>query len=353
MNVFTHGLAAAAVARIVVPRATLGAWAVIIGAGTVADVDGLSAIFGPSAYLSWNRTFAHSLLASLAMAAVLTAVYVLLARRTAAPTAPACAGRRDMGSIAGARISTGALFVTALVASWLHLAMDACQAEGTMLLWPVSSRRIAADWLPGVDPWIIAILIVAILLPELLHLVSAEIGARDKSPRGRLGAIIGFAFVMFYVGVRATLHSNMIDEMQERSYQGESPRRVAAFPESASLFTWHGIVETSKALHELTVNAMPGASFDPENSVVLFKPESSAVLDRTRDSDAGKKFLSVARFPKATVEKTPDGFEVQLRDLRYAAAGEKWREIAVLARTDANGKLVDDALVWARNMQHR
>jgi LexA-binding, inner membrane-associated putative hydrolase len=271
----------------------------------------------------------------LVAALVLTVVYLLLTR-----TAPL-------------RVSGAALFATALLAGWVHLAMDACAWEGMTLLWPFSSRRIAADWLANVDPWIIAVFIAAILLPELFRLVSDEIGAKDKSPRGRLGAIVGFVFVILYVGVRATYHSNVLDEMQARTYRGESPRRAAAFPESASLFSWHGIVETSSALHELNVNAAPGGSFDPESGVTLFKPEASPMLDRARDSDAAKKFLSVARFPKATVEKTSTGFEVQLRDLRYAATVETRREIAVLVKLDSNGNLVDDSLVWARDLHRR
>ena len=350
MDVFTNALAALAVARLVLPRPSLVAWALILIAGTMADIDALSALFGPSAYVTWHRTYAHSLLASLMMA-FLTLVFVLLGRRAVATKATVESSRH--GRSGSAQLPAVVLFVAALAAAWLHLSMDSCQPDGAMLFWPLSSRRIAADWLANVDPWIMAILIAAILLPELLRLVSAEIGSRDTSPRGRLGAIIGLVLVMLYVGVRATLHSNVVGQMQERGYHGESPRRVAAFPESTSLLTWHGIVETSSALHEMTVNATPGAAFDPENSIALFKPENSPMLDQAQNSDAGKKFLSVARFPKATVEKTSDGFEVQLRDLRYAASGETSREIAMLVRTDANGKLLDEALIWARDLRRR
>lgn len=335
MDVFTHALASLALIRAALPRAPRAAWAVILVAGTIADLDALSAVFGPSAYLTWHHTYTHSLVASLVAVALLTITYVLLTRRSAP-----------------LRISAAALFAIALLAAWLHLAMDACQSEGVALFWPFSSRQIAADWLANVDPWIIAVLLAAILLPELLRLVSDEIGAKDKSPRGRLGAIIGFVFVILYVGVRVTFHSNVLAAMQARTYRGESPRRAAAFPEPASIFTWHGIVETDSALHELVVNAAPGASFDAENGVTLFKPESSPVLDRARDSDAAKRFLGVARFPKATVEKTSAGFEVQLRDLRYAAASETRREIAVLVKIDAGGRVAGDALVWARDL-HR
>ena len=336
MDVATHALASAALARIVLPRAPRVAWAVIIAAGTIADLDELSAIPGPSAYLAWHRTYTHSLVESLIVGAVLTIAYLFLSR-TPAPL----------------RLSPARLFATLLLAGWLHLAMDACQSEGITLFWPFSARRIAADWLANVDPWIITILIAAILLPELLRLVSDEIGAKDKRPRGRIGAIIGLALIILYIGLRANFHSTALAAMQARTYRGESPRRAAAFPELASLITWHGIVETDSALHELTVNAAPGSSFDPEASVTLFKPEPSPMLEQARDSDAAKKFLSVARFPKATIEKTPDGYVVELRDLRYAAAGETRREIAVRVTIDPNGKLADDALVWARDLHRR
>jgi membrane-bound metal-dependent hydrolase YbcI (DUF457 family) len=336
MDIFMHTLAALALARAILPRAPRMAWAIIVIAGTISDVDGLSGSFGPPSYLAWHHTYTHSLMASLVAAAVLTILYVVSTARSAAH-----------------RISAVALFLTALLAAWLHLAMDACQSEGVTLFWPFSTRRTALDWLAAVDPWIIAILIGAVLLPELLRLVSDEIGAKDKSPRGRLGAILGLVAVILYVGVRATLHSNVLAAMEARSYRSESPRRAAAFPESASLFAWHGIVETDSALHQLTVNATPEAPFDAENGITLFKPESSPILDRVRDSDAAKTFLRVARFPKATVEKTSEGYAVELRDLRYAAASETRREIAVLVKIDQNGRVARDALVWARDIHYR
>jgi membrane-bound metal-dependent hydrolase YbcI (DUF457 family) len=336
MDVGTHALASFALARAALPRAPRAAWAIVILAGTIADLDALSTILGPSAYLNWHHTYSHSIIVSVVVASVLSGAYVLLNRKSSS-----------------VRVSTAALFGMVLLAELLHIAMDACQSEGISLFWPFSTRRIAADWLASVDPWIIALLIAAILLPELLRLVSDEIGAKDKRPRGRVGAIIGFVLVLLYVGVRATLHSDAVAMMQARSYRGESPLRVAAYPESASLFTWHGIVETDSALHELTVNAGPGASFDPENSVALFKPEPSPMLDNARGAQAAKRFISVARFPKATVEKTPEGYEVQLRDLRYAASGETRHEICALVTIDANGNLTDEALLWARDLRRR
>ncbi len=245
-----------------------------------------------------------------------------------------------------------ALFLAPLSAAVVHIAMDACQSSGVMLLWPFSSKYFAADWLPRIDPWILTVLIACIALPELLHLVSSEIGVKAKKPRGQTGAIIGLALVLIYVGARATLHSNALALMESRTFHGETPRRASAFPETLSLVTWHGVVETGSALSEIDVDAASPSTFDPESSLRIFKPEPSAALDAARNTIAAKRFLAVAQIPKASLEKTETGYVVVLRDLRYAAAGETEHEIAALIELDANNKVTSQQLVWARDL-HR
>jgi membrane-bound metal-dependent hydrolase YbcI (DUF457 family) len=362
MDPITHGLASVAVARAFFPRASRQTLIASVVAGTLPDIGGLSTFLGPDPYFTWHQIYAQWLLVPILTPAIIVSIFVVATSLWGGVVIPL--GKRSQNGEAAPedaratqklvlRTFLSATFAAPFFAVLFHVAMDACQSEGVALFWPFSSRRIAADWLPGLDPWILAILILGVALPELLRLVSDEIGAKDKRPRGRTGAIIGLALVLLYVGVRATLHSNVLAMMQARTYRGESPRRAGAFPESASVFTWHGIVETDRALHEFTVDAFAGALFDPESGVALFKPEPSPALDKARDSGAARRFLNVARFPKATVEKTADGYEVELRDLRYAAAGETRHEIAVLVKIDSNGKVADEALVWARDLHRR
>jgi len=336
MDVGSHALASIALTRALLPRAPLPAWGVVLIAGTVADMDALSAVGGPSTYLSWHHTYTHSIAASLAAGAILGIAYLLLSRKS---------------SPAG--FARGTFFGTIVLAGFLHLLMDACQSGGITPLWPFSGRRLSADWLAGVDPWIITILIAAILLPELSRLVSDEIGAKNKGPRGRVGAVVGFILVILYVGGRADFHANVLATIEARSYRDESPRRAAAYPESVSLFTWHAIVETDRALHELTVDAAPGASFDPDNGTTLFKPESSPILEHAQNAEAARAFLRIASFPKASVEKTPEGYEVQIRDLRYTVSGKIRHEVVALVHTDSTGKVLEDDLLWARDLPHR
>ena len=330
MDIATHALASLTLARAIVPKAPRISWAVAIFAGAIADLDSLSAYFGPSAYFAWHRTFLHSIFISVLIAAAISLLYRALAPKPAQE-----------------RFTFRAAFLIALLAQGLHLAMDACQWQGIELFWPFSARRVSADWLASVDPWILAVLVAAIAIPELLNLVSAEIGSRNKKPRGRTAGVLAFAAVFVYVATRATLHSNVVAALNDRTYAGESPRRVGAFPETTSPFVWHGLVDTDRDLHQLTVNVGPGASFDPESSINLFKPDSTPMLDAARNTAAAKQFLATARFPKATVQRTAKGYEVQFRDLQNAAAGETQPEIVAVVVLDDLTKVLSDELRWA------
>ncbi|MDP9339682.1 MAG: metal-dependent hydrolase [Acidobacteriota bacterium] len=330
MDIATHALASLALSRAVFPRTPKVLWAWTISAGVIADIDGFSALVNPSVYLEWYRTYTHSLPASLVLSAIFAVVYRAWASSDLRP-----------------RLSVQAIFLATLLVQWLHLAMDAAQWQGVELLWPFNHARIAADWLPSIDPWIITILIATVLLPEFFHLVSSEIGVKDKRPRGFVGAITGLGFVVLYVGLRAELHASAVAQLQNRAYVGESPRTVAAFSEFTSLVSWNGIAETESALHEVTarINSPRGAALDL--GINLYKPDPSAMLQAAQETEAAKHFLRVARFPRAMVQKMDSGTEIQIRDVRYAAAGEKNREPMVSVDFDLAGKIISEGIVWA------
>ncbi len=349
MDVGTQGLASLVVARAFVPRAPWRAWAVIVVAGSIANIDVLSAMVSPSAFIEWHRTVAHSIFVSLIVSAVLAIAYLLATRDAAEEKTPA-----TIPALPSARgTSQSAFFAATILAGLLHLALDAAQSDGTMIFWPLSRQRVALDWLPHVDPWIITILLAALLLPELTRLVTDEIGAKAGGTRGRVGAIIGLVVLALYVGLRADLHSNAIATLQNRSYDSGPAHRIAAYADAASPFVWHGIVETERALHLLDVGILTGSQFDSDNGSTLFKPEPSPILDQAQHSEAARKFLATAQFPKADIDKTADGYDVELRDLRYTGIGETQREIRARIELDANGKLLNDELVWARNATQR
>jgi len=352
VDIVTHGLASFAVARGFFPRASKLAIVSAVLAGTIANIDWFSSYFGPSAYLTWRGTYTHSILAAILISTVSLTIFIANIFK-AGSGIEAEVPKSDSVSIdvRSLRILILGTFLLPLCAALLHIAMDACQSNGVAVFWPFSSRRFAADWLPGLDPWILTILIACIALPELLRLVSSEIGAKSKKPRGQTGAIIGLALMLVYIGARATLHSNALALMESRTFHGETPRRASAFPESLSLLTWHGIVETEGTLNQIDVDAASADTFDPDSSLRLFKPDPSPALDTARNTSAARRFLATAQIPRASLEKTEAGYIVVLRDLRYSVPGETAHEIAAVIELDPNNKVTSQELVWARNLR--
>jgi len=329
MDPLTHALASYSLQRATFPGIPRAATTAVVLAGMIADADLLSTYFGPSAYLTFDRTYFHSLLAALVFSLLATLPFFFLK-----PKSPAN------------QISRATIFTAALAAALLHLILDFCQTSGVELLWPFSIRSFALDWIPSLDLWVLGILLVGVLLPLLSGLVTEEIGARSKGPRGRLGATFALAALILYLAVRFVFHGNAIAALESRTYRGELPRKVAAFAESSSPFRWHGIVETERALHDVEVPVGPGADFDPASAITSYKPEPSPALDAARNPATARRFLQVARFPKATVEQTPAGFHVILRAFPYSRNSGSGLRVQVLIDTNPSGKILSEDLAW-------
>jgi hypothetical protein len=317
MDIATHGLASLALLRAVWPRAPRVMWIAGVVAGAVADVDWCSFWAGAEHYLAWRGTYTHALLTAFLLSLVAALAY-----------------RSFAGLPRRERFSVGRFFLLIFSAQCLHIALDLCGAMPVAVLWPFVSRRLAADWIVGVDPWIIALLLASLLFPELLRLVTEEIGARSKAPRGRVGALVGFSLIVLYLGVRAEFQNGATALMEARAYHGEAPKHVAAFPESFSPFSWQGLIETERALYRVEVDEGFGGSFDPEDATAIFKPEPSAALDAAEQTRTAALFLQTARFPIATVEGTTTGTRVEIRDLAYMASGVSKREVLAVIDLD-------------------
>ena len=329
MDPLTHALASYTLKRAAFPRAPRSTTIAILIAGTIADIDILSKLAGPSAYLTFDRTYFHSLLAALLFSVLVTLPFLL---RKHPPT--------------DKQTSPLPIFLAALAAAILHSLMDLCQSTGVELLWPFSTRRFALDWVAPLDLWILGILLAGILLPALSGLVTEEIGAKSKGPRGKVGASLALAIMILYVVLRFVLHGNALAALESRTYRGESPRKAAAFAESGSPFRWHGVVETESALHDVEIEVGPTASFDPDSAVSSYKPEPSPALDAARDTPVARRFLQAARFPKATVEKTPEGFHIILRALPNSRGVTSGLRVHALIDTDPSGKILSQELAW-------
>jgi membrane-bound metal-dependent hydrolase YbcI (DUF457 family) len=329
----THGLATLALQRGFFPKASWRAIIAILCAGLVADLDFLSANFGPSAYLRWNRTATHSI-AFILVLALAAFLFALMLRNNP---------RASWSGFSWAAITAAAT---------LHVLMDVLQADPLAPLWPFSAKRFSLDTSPTIDPWLMVVLAAAILLPELFRLVSDEIGSRTKRPRGRNGAIAGLAFALIYLAMRAQFHGNVTASLEARTVSGEIPRRVAAFPDSVSPFLWHGVVETDSAFYLSTQRSMGGEVSYASGVTTLRKPEPSPALTAAQSSPAVITFLKTARFPKATVEQEAEGFSVEINDLQDQSMQTPTRAIFADIVIDKNGSLLSSELQWQKAVRH-
>jgi membrane-bound metal-dependent hydrolase YbcI (DUF457 family) len=334
----THVLLSLAIARAFFPR---GGWPVFLAAlagGTLADADLFSIFFGPSAYLSFHHTFTHSLPGTVVV--VVASVIIAFFARSREP------------------LVFTTLFLAASTTAIAHLFVDLCQSDGITLLWPFRSTRIAGDFISASDFWLPGLLLAGILLPELFRLVSTEIGAKDKAPRGRNAATAVLAVLIIYVGVRATFHQRAMSTLEAHTYHGESSRHSAAFPDSVSLFRWHGLVETTSAICQIEVPIGTQKSFDPEALACLHKPEPSPQLAAAVATPTARKLLQAIRFPRAAVQRNAprqnvDEYEVAIRSLADPAAGLSDHSVGVQIVLDANARVLDEEIVWARYLRIR
>jgi inner membrane protein len=339
----THALASVAIVRGIFPRRPWWFALGVVLAGTIADLDLLSTLVGPRAFLFARQTITHSILGTaVVIASAVGAARLLRMKRRPLHKATAT---KDAG------ITT--LLIAATLAAVVHLLLDLCTPGGVALLWPWRANRYAWDWLPSVDPWILALLLAGILLPELFGLVGSEIGTKDTAPRGRNGAIAALALVLIYVGARALLHGDAVAQLDAHTYRGESPRRLAAFADPLSLVNWHGVVETDSQICTVSVPASESARFEPEGAVCVHKPEDSPALAAAEQTEATKKFLQTARFPKASVGASEDGTEVAIRDARNSAEDEKRFAVAVRVLLDRKGQVTSQEILWAGEVRLR
>jgi inner membrane protein len=339
----THALTSFALARGIFPRQP---WWFVLGvvfAGTIADMDLVSALVGPRAYLSTRHTFTHSIVGTVTVILVAVGIALMLRAKSGPP--------QKAGPTSTSGIAT--FLIAATLAAVVHVLMDLCASAGVALLWPWRETRFAWDWLPGVDPWILALLLAGILLPELFGLVGSEIGTKDTAPRGRNGAIAALVLLMIYIGARATLHGNAVAQLDAHTYRGESPRRLAAIADPVSLLTWHGVVETATQICAVDAPASESTRFDPESGLCVHKPADSPELIAAQQTDAMKKFQQTARFPKASVGTTEEGTEVVVRDVRDSAEDEKRFAIAVRVLLDRKGRVTSQKMLWASEVRLR
>ena len=299
----------------------------LLVSGLVADVDWVSRLGGASAFLHGHRTATHSLLGTAVLSVAVTLVFVFAGRKVP-------------------QFAIGALpaLLVCVVGAGVHLLLDLLNGYGVKLMWPFSAKWYGWDLADSVDAWIIFFLLAGLLLPELFRLVLEEIGSKPKRRGRQRGAIVSLLLVALFVAGRAVAHQRAVALLDSREYRGQAPLVVAAFPRPSNPFIWSGVVETDNALVNVDVPLSPGAVFDPDAAAVHFKPEESLALSNAGNTATAIEFLGYARFPLAHVEPEGDGYQVRLRDMRFASELPGRRGIIAVIDLNAQSLVINEHL---------
>lgn len=336
MNPITQVLMTVALDRAGLRRVSRMALPILIVSGVASDLDLVSYFGGANAYLHYRYAVLHSILGAPILAIVIALAFWLAARRNQA-----------------APLRFSRVLLLCVIGIGAHILLDVATEDGVQLLWPFRARWFSWDLLSGVDPWILAVLAAGLLLPALFHLVSEEIASKKKRPRPSKGAIAVLVIVGLYIGVRAEMHGTAVQMLLGQDYHGAMPLVAGAFPDSASLFLWRGVIDTKNTIEVVSVPVGGGDVFDANSSLTHYKPGSSPALDAARGAPLAKQFLRYARFPLADLENLANGYRVTLRDLRFPDDSDTPDDLVAVIELNSNFTVRAQVMEFATEQQSR
>lgn len=298
MENLTHTLVGILLSRAGLHRFTPRATAICVVAANIPDIDIVTAA-SPIDYLTYHRHITHALpaLPVMAILAVLLVEGVNRLRRRG-----------------GEQIRWGPAFGVSLIATLSHLALDMTNAYGTRLWLPFSGHWSSWDALFIVDLWVWAIL----ALPLLILLGMRYLDPAGDRKRAVAVAAAGLVVLVTYIGFRAVLHERVVAGLQDLTYEGGPPVRVAAFPAPLETFRWSALVETQDAfLLGIADARQPSTSPAWQR---FEKSEQNEVLRAAKASPVARRYLDFASYGYAEIERTPGGHRVQFSDFRFRRA---------------------------------
>jgi inner membrane protein len=337
----THFLTGACMGRSGFNRKSALATVTMVLAAEAADIDVLWSLKGSIAGLQHHRGITHSFVGvPFIAAAVLGLVWLWHRFRR----------RKSPGQTrAPVPIRWGFLYFCALLAALSHLLLDYTTAYGIRLFEPFNYRWYSWDIVYIVEPLMLLALVAGLAIPGFLGMISHEVGARTKGPRGRVGAIVALVCVVIIWGVRDFEHRRAVTAMNSMVYRQSEPLRVAAYPYMISPFRWHGVVETRNFFETIPVNSM-APDIDMELGILFYKPQETPQLEAAKAAHLGRVYLDWAAFPftRQSMLEGGAGYLVDFQDLRYTYPGSRRAPLGAFVLLNPDNQVVDEGMNSSR-----
>jgi len=206
-------------------------------------------------------------------------------------------------------------YVFSLAGVLSHLLLDWTNVYGIRLLLPFSPRWLRLDQTDVVDPWILAILLLALAAPALARMVSSEIGSKRSAGPGRGWAWFALLTVLTYEGARFAAHQRALAVMSVHLFNGSIPNRLTAVPVRENPWRWRGIVEAEGFVDIVPIDL--STEFDPSDGRIEYTQPPGPAIEAARRHRAFEAFAAFNQLPFWRTTPVPDGTLVELIDLRF------------------------------------
>ncbi len=345
MEPISHFLTGGVLARAGLNRKSRLATLTLVLAAEAPDIDMIGYARGPVYGFEHHRGITHTFVGAPFVAALVVAfVYLVYRIRKRRDKPKALEGDHLPAEPLVSPVPRwGWLFAFALLGVVVHILLDYTNAYGIRPFEPFSYQWYSWDIVSIIEPLLYVALLGGLLLPALFGLVSEEIGARSRRPRGRVGAVLALIGVVLVWGVRDYEHRRAVVAMQSVLYHGAEPLRVGAYPYMVNPFRWYGVAETQNFFERVQVDSSV-PEVDPQNrGIVRYKPEETPASLAAKKTRLGRVYLDWAAFPITEVEEQtgPEGgYVVRFYDLRYAYPERRSRPLSASVVLNQNLGLV-------------
>jgi inner membrane protein len=327
----THTLVGLMMSRSGIDRKVERAAPLMMLAANAPDIDTVSLFGGAATYLEWHRAYVHSLAIAPVLALLPPLILWVSVRQ---------------------RITAWA-YAFSLAGVLSHLLLDWTNVYGIRMLLPFSARWLRLDSTDVVDPWIWAILLLAVAAPAFARMVSSEIASHSIKSGPKFGwAWFALLALIAYDGGRYVAHARALGVMGARLYYGTIPRRISAMPgPNFNPLRWKGIVEgdtfaSSDSPSQRFVIILPVSltdTFDPEagrtDYDAIADTASAPAIAAARATPAFETFASFDQLPFWKTTLLDEGTRVELIDLRFGTPQHPGFEAS--AKVDASGSVHD------------